>query len=52
MEEKVVTLKNPRYRSLVSHPALIVALLSNSQTLPEEEHVVLLCQNFQGLRSL
>lgn len=37
--------------SLVSHPALIEALLSDSQTLPEQEHVVFLCQNLQGLRS-
>lgn len=36
---------------MVSHPALIEALLSDSQTLPEEEDVVLLCQNLQGFRS-
>lgn len=36
---------------LVSHSALIEALLSDSQTLPEQEHVVFPCQNLQGFRS-
>ena len=40
-----------RHWLVVPHPALIEALLSDSQTLPEEEHVVILCQNLQGLRS-
>lgn len=37
---------------LVSHPALIEDLLSNSQAFPEQEYVVLLCQDLQGLWSL
>lgn len=47
--------KKNEFRSVsgfcLTHPALIESLLPDSQTLPEQEHVVILCQNLQGFRS-
>lgn len=41
----------PVRRSGLAHPALVVALLSDHQALPEEEDVVFLRQDFQRLGS-